>query len=264
MLWKRMVLMSLVLFIFGCATSPLGRSQFAFLPAEQMDIMGEEAFLNLKQEMRLTKSASLSNYVTCVSGAIIDVSQSSIPHWEIAVFEEPTANAFALPGGKIGVHTGLFQVAKTPHQMATVIGHEIAHVLSNHGNERVSQQFAVEQGLALVQALANVQTETGQLLMGLLGVGAQLGILMPYSRVQESEADILGLHLMARAGFDPRESVALWQNMASSGGGDAPEFLSTHPSHQTRISELQNAIPYAMQLYEQAQRSGRRPNCRMS
>lgn len=259
---RKILFIGIVTVIVGCATSPLGRSQLAFLPADQLSTMGGEAFDNLKTEMRVSGSPSLNNYVVCISSAILEVSNSDISHWEVAVFEEDSANAFALPGGKIGVHTGLFTVAKNQHQMATVIGHEIAHVQANHGNERVSQQFAVEQGMALISALANVQSQTGQMLMGLLGVGAQFGILMPYSRVQESEADIVGLHYMARAGFDPRQSVNLWQNM-SQGGGQPPEFLSTHPSHETRISELQAAMPYAMELYQAAQSSGRRPNCQL-
>lgn len=259
---KKLLLTGLVALTVSCATSPLGRNQLAFLPADDLAKMGAEAFENIKQEMKVSQNSSLVNYAVCISSAILDVSDTDIPNWDIEVFEEESANAFALPGGKIGVHTGLFPVAKTQHQVAAVLGHEVAHVLANHGNERVSQQFAVEQGIALISAIASVQSETGQMLMGLLGVGAQVGILMPYSRVQESEADIVGLHLMAKAGFDPRESVALWQNMSSAGGEQPPEFLSTHPSHATRIAELQNAIPYAMELYQAAQRSGRRPNCR--
>jgi predicted Zn-dependent protease len=134
-------------------------------------------------------------------------------------------------------------------------------VLAHQSNERVSQQFAVEQGLGLVNALANPQTGTGQTLMGLLGVGAQYGILMPYSRVQESEADRIGLNLMAKAGFDPAESISLWHNMSAAGGAQPPQFLSTHPSHATRISGLRAQLPAAQQLQRAAQQQGKRPAC---
>jgi predicted Zn-dependent protease len=135
-------------------------------------------------------------------------------------------------------------------------------VLAHHSNERVSQKFAVEQGLSLVNAIASPQSATGQTLMGLLGVGAQYGVLMPYSRVQESEADIMGLDLMAKAGFDPRQSTKLWVNMSRAGGGQPPEFLSTHPSHSNRISDLDRHMQVALQLQSRAQQQGKRPACK--
>jgi predicted Zn-dependent protease len=155
----------------------------------------------------------------------------------------------------------LLLVAENQHQLATVLGHEVAHVLSNHSNERVSQKFAVDQGLGLITAIASPQSATGQTLMGLLGVGAEYGILLPYSRIHESEADILGLDLIAKAGFDPRESVNLWVNMGRAGRGQPPEFLSTHPSHSTRISELKAHMPVALNLQKRAVQQGRRPEC---
>ncbi len=254
---------TLAFIIVSCAVSPLGRSQFVFMPSDEINTMGVEAFENLKKETPVEHNRNLNNYVSCISNAIIQVSQSDVPQWEVAVFQDDSANAFALPGGKIGVHTGLLPVADNANRLATVIGHEVAHVLSQHGNERVSQEFAVQQGLALIQALANVQTETGQMLMGLLGVGAQFGVILPFSRIQESEADMLGLQLMAKAGFDPRESVSLWQNMERAGGAQSPEFLSTHPSHETRITDLNRAMASAMQTATQAQAAGKRPNCRL-
>jgi predicted Zn-dependent protease len=197
--------------------------------------------------------------VQCVGNAIIREVGGS---WEIVVFRDDAANAFALPGRKIGVNTGLLKVAENQHQLATVIGHEVAHVLSQHANERVSQQFAVDQGLGLINAIASPRSVTGQTLMGLLGVGAQYGILMPYSRIQESEADLLGLDLMAKAGFNPQESIALWRNMGRAGGGQPPEFLSTHPSHSTRITDLKAHMPVALRLQQQARQRGRRPDCK--
>ena len=258
---KKIVVIFIALLVTSCVTSPLGRKQLVLMPADQVDAMGVEAFNTIKQETPLETNSQVNRYVTCVANAIIQVSNSPIKNWEIAVFQDESANAFALPGGKIGVNTGLLKVAEDQNQLGTVIGHEVAHVLANHSNERVSQEYAVQQGLELVQAVTNVQTQMGQTVMGLLGVGAQFGILLPYSRVHESEADILGLDLMATAGFDPRASITLWQNMERAGGSEPPEFLSTHPSHSTRINDLQNAMNNALSLYQQAQSSGRRPNC---
>ena len=252
------MILSLVL-IQACTTSPTGRSQLALMPESQLDEMGTQAFRAIQKDTPVERDSVTNSYVQCVASAI---TREVGGRWEVLVFRDEAANAFALPGRKIGVYTGLLKVAENQHQLATVIGHEVAHVLSHHSNERVSQQFAVEQGLGLISAAANPRSDTGKTVMGLLGVGAQYGILMPYSRIQESEADIYGLDLMARAGFDPGESVQLWKNMARSGGGQPPEFLSTHPSHATRISGLSRRIPSARQLQQRASQSGKRPDCR--
>jgi predicted Zn-dependent protease len=243
----------------GCATSPTGRSQLVLMPDSEMNQMGLQAFTNIKGKTPVDTSRTTNSYVQCVGNAITREVGGS---WEIVVFRDDAANAFALPGRKIGVYTGLLKVAENQHQLATVIGHEVAHVLSQHSNERVSQKFAVEQGLGLINAIASPQTGTGQTLMGLLGVGAEYGILMPYSRIQESEADTLGLDLMAKAGFDPRESIKLWANMGRANRGQPPEFLSTHPSHSTRIGDLNAHMPVALNLQASANRRGKRPECR--
>jgi predicted Zn-dependent protease len=247
-----------VAILIACATSPTGRSQLTLMPESKMTQMGLQAFENIKKETPVDVSAATNRYVSCVAQAITRVVGGS---WEVVVFTDESANAFALPGRKIGVNSGLLEVAKNQHQLATVIGHEVAHVLSHHSNERVSQKFAVEQGLGLITALSNPQTGTGRSLMGLLGVGAQYGILMPYSRVQEAEADRLGLTLMARAGFNPAESITLWRNMSAAGGAQPSEFMSTHPSHSTRISGLTAILPNAQQLQRVAQQQGKRPVC---
>jgi predicted Zn-dependent protease len=246
------------LYLGGCATSPMGRTQLTLLPDSQINAMGVEAFNTLKQDSPLERDAHVNAYVQCVTQAIAAVSGGQ---WEVVVFRDDEPNAFALPGGKIGVHTGLLKVATTQDQLAAVIGHEIAHVLAKHGNERVSQEFAVQIGLDLINAVAQPQTQTGQALLGLLGVGAQVGVLMPFSRVQESEADMLGIDLMAKAGFDPRASITLWQNMSAVSQGGTLEFLSTHPSHATRIQDLQQRMNLALHHYNQARQEGRAPMC---
>jgi predicted Zn-dependent protease len=228
------------------------------MPESQMNQMGLQAFENIKKETPVDTGTTTNRYVNCVAQSITREVGGS---WEIVVFKDDSANAFALPGRKIGVNSGLLKVAKNQDQLATVIGHEVAHVLAHHSNERVSQQFAVDQGLGLISAVASPQTETGRTMMGLLGVGAQYGILMPYSRTQEAEADRLGLELMAKAGFNPAESIVLWRNMSTAGGAQPPEFLSTHPSHSTRISGLTAILPNAQRLQRTAQQQGKRPAC---
>jgi predicted Zn-dependent protease len=239
------------------------------MPESEMAAMGTTAFEDMKKTNPISKDAAETAYVRCVATSITDVlapqelAGLAITSWEVVLFEEPSANAFALPGGKIGVHTGLLEVARTQDQLATVLGHEVAHVLARHGNERVTQSSLAEMGMGLVQVLAGVDTPEKQQLFGLLGVGMQYGVLMPFGRSQESEADEVGLMLMARAGFDPRQSITLWQNMeAASGGMAPPEILSTHPSHGTRIERLNAKMTDAMKVQAQAKAAGRTPSCR--
>ncbi len=248
----------LVALLAGCATSPTGRTQLVFMPDTQLEQMGFQAFEQLKKDTPIETDPEINQYVQCV---VQELTQDLAGQWEVVVFKVDQANAFALPGGKIGVYTGLLKIARNQHQLAAVIGHEIGHVLARHGNERVSQKVAVQTGLQVVQAIAAPRSTTGQLLMGALGVGAQYGVLMPFSRIQESEADVIGLELMAKAGFDPRESVQLWINMSEAGGAQPPEWLSTHPSHESRIEELRSRLPQALELYRAAREQGRISNC---
>lgn len=253
----------LAVVLLACATSPTGRNVVYMVSEGQMSQMGAQAYDEIKQQEPIDRRRSVNRYVNCVADALIaqlDETQA----WEVTVFKNDAANAFALPGGKIGVYNGMLKVAKTQSQLAAVMGHEVKHVLARHGNERVSTSQLV--GLS-VNVLAILAGEAGvadqRQAMALLGLGAQVGVLLPFSRAQETEADVLGLDLMARAGFDPREAVRLWENMAAESGGKQPaEFASTHPSHDTRINDLQKRMPYAMQLYEQARAEGRRPRCK--
>lgn len=247
--------------VVACATSPTGRRQLQLFPEGQMAEMGVAAFQQMQQKTPVEESPAVNSYVKCVADAVTSQLEGD-RSWEVRVFEDESANAFALPGGKIGVHVGLLNVAENQDQLATVIGHEIAHVIAEHSNERVSTAFATNAGLQVASALAGGgDSKQGQLVMAALGLGAQFGVLLPFSRTQESEADTIGLDLMAKAGFDPRASVALWENMAKAANGQPPEFLSTHPSHSTRIKDLRSGINRAMKYYEQARAAGRTPDC---
>jgi predicted Zn-dependent protease len=249
----------------ACSTSPTGRKQLTLLPDSQLDAMGVQAFEQMKAETQTVNDPELVNYVTCVVKPILkELPGSQDGKWEVQVFKDDTANAFALPGGKIGVHTGLLKVAKTDAQLAAVIGHEVGHVIAEHGNERVSQGLAAQGGLAIAGALTKDSPYRG-LVMGALGLGTQVGVLLPFSRTQESEADLIGLDLMAKAGFDPQQSVELWKNMKAesdkAGGGAPPEFLSTHPSSDSRIKKLKSEVPNVLKEYRQARSDQGSPSC---
>lgn len=224
--------------------------------------MGEQAFEEMKAKEPIETDAATTEYVRCVADALTRKIDAQETRWEVVVFKDESANAFALPGGNIGVHTGLLRVAKTQDQLAAVLGHEIAHVTQQHANERVSQALLAEGGLSAASLALGGEGQGHDVLMAALGLGAQYGVLMPFSRSQESEADVLGLEYMARAGFDPRGAVELWQNMsAAAGGGAPPEFLSSHPSHESRIEELEEKLPAALQRYEAARAAGAAPRC---
>ena len=251
--------------LLSCATSPEGRNQLKLIPDEQMDAMGAQSFEQIKQQTPITKDQNIQQYVLCIANKIIpQVAQNPDPkQWEVQVFEDEQANAFALPGYKIGVYTGLLKYAKNQDQLAAVMGHEIAHVIAKHGNERVSNQMATEAGMSIATAvLGGTQSENSTLILAGLGLGAQYGIILPFSRSHEAEADLIGLDLMAKAGFDPAQSVPLWQNMSQS-GSSPPEFMSTHPANETRIKQLQQRIPKANIAYQEAVRKGQRANCKL-
>lgn len=236
----------------ACATSPTGRTQLNLVSDGEINQMGVAAFEQMKQKTPPTTDGRVSGYVQCVAGAI--TREVGGGGWEVRVFDDKNVNAFALPGGKIGVFTGLLNVAKNQDQLASVIGHEVAHVTARHHNARVSNQLAAQMGSGIVGSAAGIDPN-------LINTG--LGVfLLRFDRKDESEADQLGQDLMARAGFDPRQSVELWRNMQrQSGGGAPPQWLSTHPSHESRIQDLSNQLSHTMPLFEQARASGKRPNC---
>lgn len=247
----------------GCGTSPTGRAQLKLFPSEQVAQMGESAYAQMRREEPIAPDTQTSRYIACVASAVTAV----VPpprggdRWDVTVFQGDQVNAFALPGGNIGVYTGLLKAARTPAQVGAVIGHEIAHVQAEHANARLSTQYAADAGLSIIQALGQGTALDSQHAMALLGLGAQVGLLLPFSRAQEREADMLGLEYMARAGFDPGAAIELWRNMAEVGAGGGPAFLSTHPSGRERISDLQGALAKVREQYRQARAQGRHPNC---
>jgi len=237
----------------ACVTSPTGRSQVMLVSEAQMAEMGSEAFNQMKNDLTVSRDAATVRYVNCVAEAFIPIIEGGYA-WELVVFEDEAANAFALPGGKIGVFTGLLDVAENQHQLATVIGHEIAHVTARHSAARVSTQLATQLGVSVLAQGTGMDPQ-------LIGMGADLLLTLPFSRADESEGDRLGLDYMARAGFDPRQSVMLWRNMERLSGGGTSDFTSTHPSPQNRIQELERRMVGATASYESARAAGHRPDC---
>lgn len=257
---KYLTLIIGLLLVTACATSPTGRSQLVFMPDAQVNQMGLQAFEQLKQKKSISKNSRYIRFADCVANALTRVVGGN---WEVVVFEDKTLNAFALPGNKIGIHSGLIEFVDNADQLAAVVGHEIGHVLARHSNERLSEKMAVNTGINLISAVAQPTSALGQTAVGLLGVGAQYGVLLPFSRTHESEADVIGLELMAKAGFDPRQSIVLWQKMAAANSGPRPpEILSTHPAPASRIENLEKQLPKALELWRQARATGYTPDCR--
>ncbi|RKR06915.1 peptidase M48-like protein [Kushneria sinocarnis] len=255
-----LLVMLLPLGLGACATSPLGRSQLALFDDSQLQQQGAEAYQQYAGSHERATGAT-ADYASCVANAIIrELPQGDGPEqWQVGVFKDDSPNAFALPGGYVVINSGMLKVAENQDQLATVVGHEMAHVLADHANERTSTQTLTQSGLGVIQAVAG---SGGEQLATLLGAGAQYGILLPYSRKQESEADVLGLRLMARAGFNPEASLQLWQNMSqASGSNEPPAWASTHPSNGQRINALESHMSEAQQTAARAREASLRPDC---
>ncbi|WP_028108609.1 M48 family metallopeptidase [Ferrimonas futtsuensis] len=256
--------LSLLGLLTSCAThqSPTGRDQMLLFSPQEMAQMGDQSFAQIKEKETLSTDKGTNAYVQCVADGIITALGDDPGAWEVVVFDSEQVNAFALPGKHIGVYTGLLEVVKNQDQLAAVMGHEVAHVLARHSNERVSRSQLSNAGLQIADIFLSGNANKDVYMAG-LGLGVQVGITLPYGRTQESEADVMGAELMARAGFDPEQAVDLWHNMAEAAGGSAPpELLSTHPSHSTRIGDLKSLQPQVQPLFLQAQGQGVTPRCK--
>lgn len=238
--------MMLALLLAACATAPVtGRRQLVLISPQESAALGLEAYEQIKGRTPVVTGTQQARTVERVGRDIAAVVPGTAGMaWEFTLFSDDSPNAFALPGGKVGVNTGLFTVAQSDAQLAAVLGHEIAHVMAQHSAERMSRDIVTQLGLGVLG------TATGsQAVVDLAASGAQLGIGLPFSRDQESEADIIGLEYMARAGYDPRAAVDLWRNFAQVGGERPATFLSTHPSPENRIARLEAHMPQALELW---------------
>ena len=229
-----------------------------------MEAEAAREFAKLKASAPLTTNREIIDYIACVANAVVSVLEP--PHsnynWEMAILETDQLNAFVMPGGKVVVYEGILKAAQNQHQLAAVIGHEIAHVTAEHTKKKLLQGRAGQVGIAVAAVILGGgnygATYTAQ---EALSQGAMYGLLLPYKRGQETEADVIGLEYMAKAGFDPRESVPLWKNMAPDGSKAPAEFASTHPSSSTRIDSLVGEWIKVLPLYNEARAKGRIPDC---
>ena len=263
--WLLSVVMAATMVSACLTTSPTGRPQMIWTSDEEMEAQAARAFAKMKADIPLVTNRATIDYIACVANAVVNALPMPYSEldWEMAIFDEEAINAFAMPGGKIGVFKGLLKAAQNQDQLAAVIGHEIAHVTARHSAERASRAVTTGVGIQVAAVLLGGghrgATHTAY---QALNAGAQLGLMLPFNRGQESEADVVGLEYMARAGFDPREAVPLWRNMSGANEGQSPpEFLSTHPSSDTRIDQLVGQFGKALALYNEAQAAGRRPSC---
>lgn len=245
----------------ACTTSPTQRRQVVIYSEGEMADQGILMYRQMQQEVPISESATRVEFVQCVTDHIVVAltpAERGAHVWEVTLFENEQANAFALPGGKIGVYSGLLAVTDNQHQLAAVIAHEVGHVLARHSNERASQSTLIGLG-RVVARVAGASDDA----IEALDLGSRYGLFLPFNRTQETEADRIGIQLMARAGFNPAESIILWQNMAAlAGGSSRPELLSTHPSPDSRIADLNSQLTEARSIQNDAIASGRQPGCR--
>ncbi len=250
-------------FITSCSTVPLtGRKQLNLLPESQMLSMAMTNYNQFLNEHELSDNQAEVQMVKTVGNRIANAVEEYLASkgmsdridgykWEFHLVKDDTPNAWCMPGGKVVVYTGILPYTENEAGLAVVMGHEIAHAIARHGNERMSQALLIQTGgLALSVALAQKPEQTQNMFLTAYGIGTTVGIQLPYSRKQETEADHLGLIFMAMAGYDPHTAIAFWQRMEEAGGQKPPEFLSTHPADQTRIENIKKFMPEAMSFYQ--------------
>lgn len=242
----------------ACTTIPeTGRSTLLVTSTKEEAALGAQAFKDIKKSEKISKDPAANAQVKRVAARLIKQVHVADAHWEVVVFDDPTPNAFALPGGKIGVNTGILVITQNDDALAAVLGHELAHVSCRHGGERMTTQFATQMGYAtMAMAMQNQDYKTQQFAGTAFGLGTQVFGTLPFSRFQESEADRVGIMYSAKAGYDPQAAIAFWERMeaySNKHGGSPPEFLSTHPADQTRIDQLKELMPAAEAEYHRTQ-----------
>jgi predicted Zn-dependent protease len=237
-----------------------GRSQLVDMSREQELALGLQSYQEILSKEQVLTSGPQVEAVRSIGFRLVEAAKIVAPdvpwehfEWEFNLVQSDQANAFCLPGGKVAVYTGILPITANANGLAAVMGHEIAHAIARHGAERMATQRLVQIGsMAASMSVGDMDPGTQRMVLGALGVGAQYGVLLPFSRDHESEADKIGLLLSAHACFDPREAPLLWQRMGAASGGQAPsEFMSTHPSHETRIRQFEQWMPEALAIYQE-------------
>jgi predicted Zn-dependent protease len=267
MISKHKHLISLLLssiLITSCTSTPTGRAQLVLKSDAALAQEGARQMSLIRENSPLVGDRATIDFVACVADAIVGTlsDEDAAMYWELAIVNQPDINAFVMPGGKIVVKAGILSMTKNQHQLAAVLGHEVAHVTAHHANERASRGDLTDYGVeVLAIILGGGYYNQTQGAYSALSTANTLGLMNSFSRKQETEADVIGLEYMARAGFDPRESVELWKNMNAGGTAKIPEFMSTHPSGDTRIESLIAEYQTALPLYNEAKAAGREPDC---
>ncbi len=255
-----LLLLAVAAIFTGCVSAPItGRNQLILVPNSEMQAMATAQYGEVLSQSNVVTGTPEARMIEDVGRRIASATDEYVRRsgldmqfeWEFSLIQSDDLNAWCMPGGKIAFYTGILPVCQGPNGVAVVMGHEVAHALARHGAERFSQALASQLGVvALDVALRNQPTETRQLWMTAVGAGLTFGVVLPYGRKQEYEADHIGLILTAMAGFDPREAIPFWQRMGQAGGGQPPEFMSTHPAGQNRIKQLQELMPEALKYYD--------------
>ncbi len=259
----RLILGALVVILNACTTVPgTNRQSFQLVPESELNALSHQEYRRVIDESNLSGNKAQVQAVQRVGMRIARAAEDFLREqglghkvsrfrWEFQLIEDDqTANAWVMPGGKAAVYSGLLKFTRNDAGLAVVLGHEVAHAIAGHGNERLSQGLVAQMGAAALAAAVSQQpAATREIFNQAYGVGAQVGILLPYSRLHETEADRIGLVLMARAGYDPREAIALWERMNARGGPRPPELLSTHPAPTSRIQAIRRELPKALLYY---------------
>ncbi|MEK6623481.1 MAG: M48 family metallopeptidase [Bdellovibrionota bacterium] len=244
---------TLVIFLISCATTPVtGSKKLILTSTAEENTMGRKAYQEILKHEKVDSTSELAQQVRIIGQRLAKAVGRSDFNWEFNLFENPQINAFCLPGGKVGLYSGMAKVANTSARIAAVLAHEIAHAIARHGGQRMSAQIGQEllMGILSVATLSELSKEKRQLALAALGLGTTVGVILPFSRSNELEADEIGLVLMATAGFDPREAVVLWKRMEEIAGSSGASFLSTHPSNRQRQERLNQLMPRALSIYQ--------------
>ncbi|RYZ85866.1 MAG: M48 family peptidase [Proteobacteria bacterium] len=234
--------------MIACGKNSAGRNQFNLVSDDEMNEMGDQAYADIINKAQLSQNQRINTEVRSI-GENIAVASGESFDWQFNIIAEDTVNAFCLPGGKVAVYTGILPVAQNSAALAAVMGHEVAHATLRHSSERMSQDLLLQTGLSLLSiTFANSQYQS--IIAAAMGIGSTYGVTLPFSRYHESEADRVGLEYMAKAGYDPREAIGLWERMGALSESRPPEFLSTHPDPASRAKDLQSHMANAISLYE--------------
>lgn len=254
---KSLTLVALIA-LSGCVTNPeTGKKSFILISEREEMQLGEQAYQQVLSQNHLSNQKSWNQVLQRVGKRISEAAHKPEFKWEFKLIDSPEKNAFCLPGGKVAVYTGIIPILKNEAGLAAVIGHEVAHATLRHGGQRLTANLGTELGvLVLGQILTGKDNHNRQLILAALGIGAQVGVILPFSRSNEAEADEIGLRYMARAGYDPDEAPLVWERFGAAENSNPPEFLSTHPSSKSRQEELKKQVPSVLPLYKKSSQYG--------